>query len=103
MKSIPLNPETEELARRPVWFEAPQQALADPVRFMAYAFAQPTHEEMKIIRCYLDDSDGAGKCAARHHRRAVLGLLEFEGRKVSSAADAGANVWIVWVRRPAEN
>jgi hypothetical protein len=57
MKSIPLNSETEALARRLVWFEPPEQALADPVRFMAYAFARATHEEMNIIRRYLDEAD----------------------------------------------
>jgi hypothetical protein len=57
MRSIPLNPETEALARRLVWFEPPEQALADPVRFMAYAFARATHDEMRVIRRYLDDSD----------------------------------------------
>ena len=57
MKSIPLNPETETIARRLVWFEEPEQALADPVRFLAYAMARATHGEMKIIRRYVDDAD----------------------------------------------
>jgi len=57
MKPIPLNPETEEVARRIVWFEEPAEALADPVRFMAYAIARATHEEMKIIRQYVSDDD----------------------------------------------
>ena len=35
MKSIPLNPDTERVARRIIWFEPPAEALADPVRFMA--------------------------------------------------------------------
>ena len=29
MKPIPINPETEALARRMVWFEAPVAALAE--------------------------------------------------------------------------
>ncbi len=33
MKSIPLNAETEPVVRRVVWFEPPEEALADPVRF----------------------------------------------------------------------
>lgn len=57
MKPIPLNQETEAVARRIVWFETPQQALADPVRFMAYAMAYATHEDMKTIRQYVSDSD----------------------------------------------
>jgi hypothetical protein len=57
MKAIPLNSETEPVARRLVWFESPEEALADPVRFMAYAMANATHEEMKILRHYVDDAD----------------------------------------------
>ncbi len=57
MKSIPLNAETEPVARRLVWFESPEEALADPVRFMAYAMARATHEDMKAIRHYVDDAD----------------------------------------------
>jgi hypothetical protein len=57
MKPIPLNSETEPIVRRLVWFEAPEEALADPVRFMAYAMARATHEDMKIIRRYVDDAD----------------------------------------------
>jgi hypothetical protein len=57
MKRIPVNDETIALARRLVWFEPPSEALADPVRFMAYAFARATHEEMNILRSYLDEAD----------------------------------------------
>ena len=57
MKTIPLNPETEPVVRRIVWFESPEEALADPVRFMAYAMACATHEDMKVIRHYIDDAD----------------------------------------------
>ena len=31
MKPIPLNPETEAVARRVVWFEEPAEALEDPI------------------------------------------------------------------------
>jgi hypothetical protein len=55
--SIPLNDQTRDLARRLVWFESPEDALADPIRFMAYAFARATHEEMKALRTYVDDAD----------------------------------------------
>jgi len=50
MKPIPLNTETETVARRVIWFEPPAKALADPVRFMAYAMAYATHDDMKVIR-----------------------------------------------------
>ena len=57
MKQIPLTPETEAIARRVVWFEPPKEALADPVRFMAYALASATHEDMKVLRRYVSDDD----------------------------------------------
>jgi hypothetical protein len=57
MKPIPLNDETRGLAQSLVWFESPETALADPIRFMAYAFARATHEEMKALRAYVDDAD----------------------------------------------
>ena len=57
MKPIPLTPETAAIARRIVWFEEPAQALADPVRFMAYAMARATHADMKALRRYVSDED----------------------------------------------
>ncbi len=57
MKEIPLTPETEAVAKRLVWFETPEEALADPIRFMAYAFARATHEDMKILRRTVSDDD----------------------------------------------
>ena len=57
MNTIPLNPDTEALARRLVWFEKPQDALADTVRFAAYAFARATHEDMKLVRKFLTEDD----------------------------------------------
>lgn len=32
MRLVPLNPETERIARRVVWFEPPAEALADPFK-----------------------------------------------------------------------
>ena len=57
MRPIPLNDETKALSARLVWFEPADEALADPIRLMAYAFARATHEEMKLLRAYIDDSD----------------------------------------------
>ena len=57
MKPIPLTAETAAVARRVIWFEPPEQALADPVRFMAYAMASATYEDMKVLREYVSDDD----------------------------------------------
>jgi hypothetical protein len=55
MTPLPLTPEIEAVARRIVWFEEPARAVRDPVRFMAYAMAYATHEDMKVIRKYVGE------------------------------------------------
>jgi hypothetical protein len=57
MKTIPFTPETEALARRLIWFEEPSEALSDRFRFVAYAAARATHEDMKLLRRFLNDDD----------------------------------------------
>ena len=57
MKPIPLNPEIACVARRIVWFEPPEEALNDPVRFMAYAASHATHTDMKVLRRCVSDDD----------------------------------------------
>ncbi|MEO8716007.1 MAG: hypothetical protein ABI369_13435 [Acetobacteraceae bacterium] len=57
MTKLPLNPETEALARRLVWFEDPADALARPIRFVAYALERGTHEDITVLRRYLTDAD----------------------------------------------
>jgi hypothetical protein len=57
MKPIPLDHETEAIARRVVWFEPPAEAREDPVRFMAYAMKHATHDDMKALRRYVSDDE----------------------------------------------
>jgi hypothetical protein len=57
MNAIPVTPQTLELARRVVWFEPPEQALSDPIRFLAYAMTYAHHEDMRDIRRYVSDDD----------------------------------------------
>jgi hypothetical protein len=57
MNSIPVTPQTLDIARRVIWFEPPEQALAEPIRFMAYAMTYARHEDMQIIRGYVSDKD----------------------------------------------
>jgi hypothetical protein len=57
MKPIPLNDETAALARRMVWFEPPAQALADPIRFMAYVMTNATPEDLTVLRRYVAPED----------------------------------------------
>jgi hypothetical protein len=57
VKGIPVNSLTSQIARRIVWFEPAEQALAQPVRFMAYAMTYARHEDMQVIRRYVSDDD----------------------------------------------
>jgi hypothetical protein len=57
MIPLPLTSELEAVARRVAWFEPPAQALADPVRFLAYAMTCTTHEGMRTIRRHVSDAD----------------------------------------------
>ncbi len=57
MKAIPVTPETAALARRLVWFEEHEEALSDAYRFLAYAAARATHEEMQLLRLFSGDDD----------------------------------------------
>ena len=57
MRPIPLTPEIVQVARRVIWFEEPKQALADPVRFLAYAMTYATHEDLQKIRCHVTDEE----------------------------------------------
>jgi hypothetical protein len=55
MIAIPRNDQTEAIARRVIWFDSPEKALANPVRFMAYAFTYAMHRDMKVLRSLLSD------------------------------------------------
>jgi hypothetical protein len=57
VKPLPFTPEILEIARAVIWFEAPEQALSDPVRFMAYAMTYATPEDMRTIRNHVSDDD----------------------------------------------
>jgi hypothetical protein len=57
MKTIPRNAATEALARRLIWFEEPEDSLADAYRFAAYAFARAAYEDMKILRDVMTDDE----------------------------------------------
>ncbi len=57
MKPLPRTPDIKAVARRVVWFEDPDEALSDPIRFMAYAMAAATHADMKLLRRHVSDDD----------------------------------------------
>jgi hypothetical protein len=57
MKPIPATAQMLGVAPRIIWFEPPERALANPVRFMAYAMTYARHEDMRVIREYVSDED----------------------------------------------
>ena len=57
MRPIPATPRILAIASRIVWFESPDRALADPIRFMAYAATYGLHEDMRAIREHVSDND----------------------------------------------
>lgn len=57
MKPIPATAQMLGVVPRIIWFEPPARALADPVRFMAYAMTYARHEDMRLIREYVSDED----------------------------------------------
>jgi hypothetical protein len=57
MKQLPLTPEIEEIARRVVWFEERQAALANTSRFIAYAMTYGCYADVVEIQKHLSDDD----------------------------------------------
>jgi len=57
MKLLPPYPDLLNVAEHVVWFEPPEQALADPIRFLAYLMTYGTLEEIAVVRRYLDLDD----------------------------------------------
>jgi hypothetical protein len=57
MNPIPATSKMLSVVPRIIWFEPPERALADPVRFMAYAMTYARHEDMRLIREYVSDED----------------------------------------------
>jgi hypothetical protein len=57
MKSLPHVSDLLAVAQHVVWFESPQQALADPIRFLAHLMTYGTIEEIQVVERYLDLAD----------------------------------------------
>jgi hypothetical protein len=57
MKHLPHNTDLLGVAPRVMWFEPPEQALANPVRFLAYLMTYGTLADIAVVRRYLDLSD----------------------------------------------
>jgi hypothetical protein len=57
VKPLPHGRDLLAVASRIIWFEPAEQALADPVRFLAYLMAYGTADDIAVVRRYLDLDD----------------------------------------------
>ena len=55
MKPLPSNADLLAVAPNVLWFETPEKALADPIRFMAYLMAYGTPADIALVRRYVGE------------------------------------------------
>ncbi len=55
MKPLQHSADLLAVAPRVVWFEEPEKALADPVRFLAYVMTYGTPDDLAVVRRHVDD------------------------------------------------
>ena len=53
MNPLPLDAELTGVERRVIWFEAPDKALAEPLRFIAYVMTYGTSGDVATVRRYI--------------------------------------------------
>jgi hypothetical protein len=69
-----------DVAQRCVWFQPPNETVAEPDFFIAHAFTYGTIDDIAILRAHFT------KDPTRHHRRPLLGLLEPDFARFIAAA-----------------
>jgi hypothetical protein len=57
MRPLPHNADLLSVAPRVIWFEPPERALADPVRFLTYVMTYAAPEEIAVVRRYVQLDD----------------------------------------------
>jgi hypothetical protein len=57
MKPLPRNSDLLGVAPNVIWFESPERALADPIRFLAYLMTYGTMEDVAVVMRYLSLED----------------------------------------------
>jgi hypothetical protein len=57
MRPLPCSPDLLSVAPHVVWFESPEQALANPIRFLAYVMTYATPEEVAVVRRHVSLDD----------------------------------------------
>jgi hypothetical protein len=57
MRPLPYTSDLKAIATRIIWFEPPERALADPVRFLAYLMTYGTIEDVALVKRHLGPDD----------------------------------------------
>jgi hypothetical protein len=57
MKPLPHNADLLGVATHIIWFEPPERALADPVRFLVHLMTYGTIAEIAVVRRYIELDD----------------------------------------------
>jgi hypothetical protein len=57
VRSLPATPELLVVARRVVWFKEPEEALLDPVHFLAHVMTFGTSEDLAALRGVIGVAD----------------------------------------------
>jgi len=57
MKDLPSKSDLLRVARNVIWFEPPECALANPIRFLAYLMTYGTSEDVAVVMRYLSLED----------------------------------------------
>jgi hypothetical protein len=57
VRTLPPHPDLLAVAQRVIWFEPPERALGDPIRFLAYLMTYGTLNDVAVARRYLDLAD----------------------------------------------
>ena len=89
MQAIPITPLTLDIARRTMWFEPPELALADPVRFVTYAMTYARHEDMRVIRRRRCRCDAFSPAPSPHAKTEIAGIENFRFHDLSIILRAG--------------
>jgi hypothetical protein len=57
VKALPQNGDLLGIAPNVIWFEPPERALANPVRFLAYLMTYGTADEVAVVMRYASLED----------------------------------------------
>jgi len=57
VKALPKTPELLQVARRVIWFEEPERAIADPLQFLAHVMVFGTPDDLRALRGIVGKDD----------------------------------------------